>query len=61
MPLDVRIREQSDSGIPIVIAEPDSDIAEAYRRAAWQIAAAQASQRTDYSSKFGSIVVEEAK
>jgi len=61
LPLDVRIREQTDSGVPTVIAEPDSDIADAYRRAAWQIAAAQASQRTDYSSKFGSIVVEEAK
>ena len=61
LPLDSRIREQTDSGIPTVIAEPDSDIADAYRHAAWQIAAAQASQRTDYSSKFGSIVVEEAK
>ncbi len=61
MPLDRRIREQSDSGKPTLIADPDSDIAEAYRRAAWQIAAAQASQRTDYSSKFGNIVVEEAK
>jgi ATP-binding protein involved in chromosome partitioning len=61
LPLDVRIREQTDSGVPTVIAEPESDIADAYRRAAWQIAAAQASQRTDYSSKFGSIVVEESK
>jgi len=61
LPLDVRIREQTDSGIPTVIAAPESDIADAYRHAAWQIAAAQASQRTDYSSKFGSIVVEEAK
>jgi ATP-binding protein involved in chromosome partitioning len=61
LPLDARIREQTDSGVPTVIAEPDSDIAAAYRRAAWQIAAAQASQRTDYSSKFGNIVVEEAK
>ncbi len=61
LPLDSRIREQTDSGLPTVIAEPDSEIAAAYRRAAWQIAAAQASQRTDYSSKFGSIVVEEAK
>jgi ATP-binding protein involved in chromosome partitioning len=61
LPLDARIREQTDSGLPTVIAEPDSDIAAAYRRAAWQIAAAQESQRTDYSSKFGSIVVEEAK
>jgi ATP-binding protein involved in chromosome partitioning len=61
LPLDARIQEQTDSGAPTVIAAPDSDIAAAYRRAAWQIAGAQASQRTDYSSKFGNIVVEEAK
>ena len=61
LPLDVRIREQTDTGRPTVVAEPESDIAAAYRQAAWQIAAVQASQRTDYSSKFGSIVVEEAK
>ena len=58
LPLDARIREQTDSGRPTVIAEPDSDIAAAYRSAAIRIAAAQASQRADYSSKFGNIVVE---
>ncbi len=31
LPLDLRIRTQSDSGKPTVIAEPDSDIAQAYR------------------------------
>jgi ATP-binding protein involved in chromosome partitioning len=61
LPLDARIREQSDSGVPTVVADPDSDIAATYQRAAWQIAIAQASQRTDYSSKFGNIVVEDAK
>ncbi|NQV85595.1 MAG: Mrp/NBP35 family ATP-binding protein, partial [Woeseiaceae bacterium] len=58
LPLDARIREQTDSGLPTVIAEPDSDIAGAYRKTAMSIAIAQASQRADYSSKFGSIVVE---
>jgi len=61
LPLDARIREQTDNGVPTVIAGPDSDAAEAYWRAALQVAAAQAEQRTDYSSKFGSIVVEEKK
>ena len=61
LPLDVRIREQTDKGAPTVIADPESDAADAYRRAALQIAAALASQRTDYSSKFGNIVVEETK
>jgi hypothetical protein len=41
-----------------VVAAPDSDIADAYRKIAMRIAIAQAAQRTDYSSKFGSIVVE---
>jgi ATP-binding protein involved in chromosome partitioning len=58
LPLDVRIRQQTDSGRPTVIAEPDSDIAKAYRKTAMSIAIAQAEQRSDYSSKFGNIVVE---
>ena len=59
LPLDARIREQSDLGSPTVVAEPDSAAANAYRATALQIAAAQAMQRSDYSSKFGNIVVEE--
>jgi len=58
LPLDTRIREQTDAGNPTVIAEPDSAIAHAYREAAWRLAAAQAAERTDHSSKFGTIVVE---
>ena len=58
LPLDTRIRAQTDSGEPTVIAEPDSPIARAFRETAWQIGAAQAAQRTDHSSKFGNIVVE---
>lgn len=58
LPLDARIREQTDSGKPTVIAEPDSAIAAAYRQAAWNIAAAQAAERVDHSGRFGTIVVE---
>lgn len=61
LPLDARIRQQTDSGTPTVIAEPDSTIAAAYRDTAWRIGAAQAAERTDHSSKFGTIVVEEQK
>ncbi len=61
LPLDARIREQTDSGTPTVIAEPDSPAAMAFREAAWKIAAAQATQKTDHSSKFGTIVVEAGK
>ena len=61
LPLDAKIREQTDSGKPTVVAEPDSPIAQAYREAAWKIGAAQAAEKVDHSAKFGNIVVEEAK
>jgi ATP-binding protein involved in chromosome partitioning len=61
LPLDARVREQTDSGIPTVISDPDSAAAAAYRSTAIQIAAELAPQRTDYSSKFGNIVVEGMK
>ncbi len=61
LPLDSRIREQTDAGKPTVVAEPNSTIAQAYRQAAWKLSAAQAAERVDHSAKFGNIVVEEAK
>ena len=61
LPLDTKIREQTDSGTPTVIAEPESQLAAAYRETAWRIGAAQAAERIDHSSKFGTIVVEERK
>jgi len=61
LPLDARIREQTDGGTPTVISDPDSAVADIYRKMAIRIAAAQSSQRTDYSSKFGTIVVEGTK
>nr|WP_225540448.1 iron-sulfur cluster carrier protein ApbC [Xanthomonas sp. XNM01] len=38
LPLDVRIREQGDAGTPIVVAEPDSALAQAYRATAQTMA-----------------------
>jgi ATP-binding protein involved in chromosome partitioning len=61
LPLDARIRKQTDSGQPTVVAEPDSAIAQAYREAAWKIGAEQAAQKADHSAKFGPIVVEPKK
>jgi ATP-binding protein involved in chromosome partitioning len=60
LPLDARIREQTDSGSPTVISDPDSTAAAAYRNAAISLAAAQARQGKDFSSKFPKIVVEES-
>jgi len=61
LPLDGRIREQTDSGKPTVVAEPDSSIAAAYREAGWKLSAALAAERVDHSAKFGNIVVEGPK
>ncbi len=60
LPLDMRIREQADSGHPTVIADPDSDVADAFRNAARRMAALLAIQGKDYSSKFPKIVVEQS-
>jgi ATP-binding protein involved in chromosome partitioning len=61
LPLDASIREQTDSGKPTVIADPDSAIAQAFRETAWRVSAAQAAERVDHSGKFGPIVVEPTK
>jgi ATP-binding protein involved in chromosome partitioning len=58
LPLDIRIREQTDSGRPTVVAAPDSDLAEIYRRIARRVAVRIAEQARDMSQKFPSIVVQ---
>jgi len=58
LPLDLRIREQTDSGNPSVVAEPDAAPAEAYRATARRMAARLALQGKDYSRHFPKIVVE---
>ncbi len=58
LPLDIRIREQADGGAPTVIAAPDSDLAEDYRRIALRAASRLAARKRDYSHRFPNIVVE---
>ncbi|MFQ5547567.1 MAG: iron-sulfur cluster carrier protein ApbC [Woeseia sp.] len=60
LPLDPRIRRQTDGGEPSVIAEPDAPHAAAFRQAARRMAAILAMQGKDYSHKFPKIVVEES-
>ncbi len=60
LPLDARIREETDSGRPSVVAEPDSPVARAFRETAWHVGAEQAAQRPDHGAKFGKIVVEKS-
>lgn len=60
LPLDRHIREQTDSGRPTVVADPDSSVARAYRHTAMKMAARLAAQGRDYSAKFPKIVVEDS-
>jgi ATP-binding protein involved in chromosome partitioning len=58
LPLDIRIRVETDSGRPTVVAEPDSRIAEIYRAIARRIAVKIAEKAKDMSAKFPSIVIQ---
>ncbi|MGH1360105.1 MAG: iron-sulfur cluster carrier protein ApbC [Burkholderiaceae bacterium] len=58
LPLDIRIREQADSGKPTVVADPDGEIAASYREIARRVAVRIAERAKDMSLKFPSIVVQ---
>ncbi len=58
LPLDIRIREQADSGTPTVVADPDGAIAGIYRDIARHIAIKLAQMNPDHSSKFPNIVIQ---
>ncbi len=57
LPLDIRIREQADGGIPTVIADPDGEVAGIYRKIARKMTAKLSLQGKDYSTAFPKIVV----
>lgn len=58
VPLDVRIRETTDSGQPFVVQDNTSHRAQIFRNMAKRIAAKLSLQAKDYSHKFPKIVVE---
>lgn len=58
LPLDIRIREQADQGMPIVIAEPESKLAALYRDIGRRIVAKLSLQEKNYAAKFPKIIVE---
>jgi ATP-binding protein involved in chromosome partitioning len=58
LPLDVRIREEADGGLPTVVADPSSARARAYFTMARRTAARLATLNRDYSRKFPNITVE---
>ena len=58
LPLDIRIREQTDAGRPTVVADPDGTVAQIYREIARRTAVFVAQKAEDFSNKFPSIVVQ---
>ena len=58
LPLDIRIREQADSGTPTVVADPGGRVAEIYRQIARRVAVRIAEKQQDHSAAFPKIVVQ---
>jgi ATP-binding protein involved in chromosome partitioning len=58
LPLDIRIRENADSGRPTVVADPDGTIAQVYKEIARKTAVFVAQKAEDFSAKFPSIVIQ---
>ena len=58
LPLDIKIREQSDGGKPTVISEPTSQIAGIYKQIARKTASKLSQLALDHSSKFPNIVIQ---
>ncbi|HSH28315.1 MAG TPA: iron-sulfur cluster carrier protein ApbC [Thiohalobacter sp.] len=58
LPLDIRIREETDSGKPTVVAEPEARISQIYREIARRTAARLSTQGKNYAAKFPKIVIQ---
>jgi ATP-binding protein involved in chromosome partitioning len=58
LPLDIRIREQADSGNPTVVSDPDGNIAKVYKQIARRVAVKIADMAQDHSAAFPKIVVQ---
>src|SRR5205814_2506880 len=58
LPLDIRIREQADSGRPTVVADPDGQIAQIYKEIARKTAVFGAQKAEDFAGKFPNIVIQ---
>ncbi|MXX98750.1 MAG: iron-sulfur cluster carrier protein ApbC [Gammaproteobacteria bacterium] len=57
LPLDINIREQTDSGTPTVLADAQGRSSQIYKEVARKAAARLAIQGKDYSAKFPKIVI----
>ena len=60
LPLDIKIREHTDSGTPTVIAEPEGRIAEIYRSIARRLAVKIDEMALDQSALLEKILIEDS-
>jgi ATP-binding protein involved in chromosome partitioning len=58
LPLDIAIREQADSGMPTVVADPDGRVSQIYKQIARRVAVKIAEKQQDHSAAFPKIVVQ---
>ncbi len=58
LPLETRIRQETDSGKPTVVAEPEARPSMIYREIARKAAAKLSRQSKSYASKFPNIVIQ---
>lgn len=58
LPLDIHIREETDSGKPSVVADAEGRVAQMYREIARKTAAKLSLQAKDYAAKFPRIVIQ---
>ncbi|NOZ11277.1 MAG: iron-sulfur cluster carrier protein ApbC [Gammaproteobacteria bacterium] len=58
LPLDMRIRIDTDEGKPTVVADPDGRVSQIYKEIARRTAAKLSMKKKDYSDAFPSIVIE---
>jgi ATP-binding protein involved in chromosome partitioning len=58
LPLDIRIREQADSGKPTVVSDPDGRVSQIYKEIARRVAVKIAEKQQDHSAAFPKIVVQ---
>ncbi|MBO9677479.1 MAG: iron-sulfur cluster carrier protein ApbC [Acidovorax sp.] len=57
LPLNMQIRLQADSGKPTVVADPDGEVAQIYKKVARDVAVTIAQKAKDFSSKFPTISI----
>ena len=58
LPLDIQIREHTDSGKPTVVSDPDGRVAQIYKQIARRVAVKIADKAQDRSAAFPKIVIQ---